>query len=285
MDSDGVWCAGLVSAAWDDLLLTLEAPAPPQSSQLPSQLPPSQQSLPPLQLPPPQPQSLPPQSLPSPQSSQLPPPQSSPPSQSSVAAAWEAHYSLLVEYQAVYGIPKLHVVYKGVRLGEWITIQRRYFTHNRPFMTPQRIAALEAVDGWVWDDRDRWWLMYALLREYVEEHHKLPGVHATYRGRGLGKWANNLRTCRKIKGALSQERIDALNLVTGWDWVSRNDTAWVANYRQLLAYVSERGKLPASGSLYHGKQLGRWVSRQRARGASLPPSRREALERVPGWQW
>lgn len=266
MDADTVW-----SVAWgsliqpeSELMLPAAQSAPAQSAQ--SQSAPAQS------------QSAPAQSAPA---------QSQPCNEADTV--WNAHCSLLARYVAERReLPKVRTVYEGAYLGGWVSRQRRHYWTNRRFLTAERRAALEAIDGWEWGvpSRNRWWQMYELLRGYVAEHGVLPGARVVYGGRGLGKWVCNQRSCSRVRRALKPERVQALEAVRGWRWETRTSQMWHHYYWLLQDYVQDRGELPAPGKRWReGARLGNWVLRQRALGEALPQAHYDALDAVEGWRW
>ena len=114
---------------------------------------------------------------------------------------WYRTYSLLCEYVKEHQkLPSRTDIYYGVKLGLWIDNQRKakrnYCTGK---LTPDRVAALEKIPGWIWEQNfDKiWYQTCALLYEYVYEHQKLPQSNEVYHEINLGKWVNNQRYCKK----------------------------------------------------------------------------------------
>ena len=162
-------------------------------------------------------------------------------------------------------------------------------------VTPERIAALEAVPGWVWrvDLDEQWMEKLSELKAYVEQHgHLPPRSHKT-----LGSWISTQRKAywAQINGTpsthvMTPERIAALEAVPGWVW-NENDAAWQSKYEEVKAYVEQHGHLPSTSH----KTLGKWINTQRAAywaqingtpcNHVMTPERIAALEAVPGWSW
>lgn len=111
-------------------------------------------------------------------------------------------------------------------LGNWISTQRTEFTvfmeGKQSIINPERIAALEAVPGWVWEvdveakHQVAWITKINQLREYIAERDGLPSErHPT-----LGRWIKTQRQQYK-KGELRSERMAALESVPQWKWAGR----------------------------------------------------------------
>lgn len=144
--------------------------------------------------------------------------------ESSYDNTWMKKYRLLADYVAEHkSLPDHFEIYKGYHLGKWVSRQRgaRKGTVTCS-MTPQRIAAMEAIDGWFWEtDRDAEWMRkYELLAAHVSETGRLPKQSTVYRGVKLGQWCATQRLARKGKGSstLDTARITALETIEGWRW-------------------------------------------------------------------
>ena len=121
-------------------------------------------------------------------------------------------------------VPRRHIEsFQGheVKLGLWISRLRNDFRQGK--LLPERIAAIEAVPGWVWDvleadfqeGRDA-------LAQFVERegHARVPMRHVEpFEGREfkLGSWIEN-RSEDLQAGRLSVEQIAALQVGPGWTW-------------------------------------------------------------------
>ena len=141
-------------------------------------------------------------------------------------------------------------------------------------MAPERIAALEAVPGWIWEAADTWPDSLALLVAFVAEHGRLPTQSESYRGVKIGKWIHTQRTDRST---LSPDRVAALEAVPGWVWAERTAapvTPWPDWLALLGAFVAEHGRLPRQSESYRGVKIGSWIANQRStRRDKLSPER------------
>ena len=198
---------------------------------------------------------------------------------------WPDWLALLSAFVTEYGrLPAQKESYRGVKIGNWISTQRT----NRGKLSPERVAALEAVPGWVWAERTAapvtpWPDWLALLGAFVTEHGRLPRQSESYRGVKIGSWINDQRGNR---GKLSPERVAALEAVPGWVWEAAAPvTPWPDRLALLGAFVTEHGRLPRAKESYRDAKIGSWINTQRANRSKLPPERIAALEAVPGWVW
>jgi Helicase associated domain len=131
-------------------------------------------------------------------------------------------YAILEEWAGEHGHahPPLNVLVDDFRLGWWVGSQRKRFQEGT--ISPERIAALEALPGWEWaPNRDRWNTMHALLADYAQAHgHATLATKAVVAGERLGQWSSMQRV-QYHDGKMRQERIQALEAVPGWQWSLR----------------------------------------------------------------
>jgi hypothetical protein len=195
-------------------------------------------------------------------------------------------------------MPSTTAVYRDVKLGSWVQNQRSAKKgQGNGRMTPDRIAALETIEGWFWeDDPDAaWWTNFELCCAYVAENHGMPPNRAVFRDVKLGAWVQNQRAAKKgqISSKITPERIAALETIEGWSWGEARDdpdAAWWTNFELCCAYVAENNEMPAARAVYRGVKLGIWVRNQRTakKGqgrCKMTPDRAAALETIEGWRW
>ncbi len=113
-----------------------------------------------------------------------------------------------------------------------------------------------------------WDAMYAMAKEYYEEHGNLeiPGNYATADGYSLGAWVVTQRKVYsgKTAGVLSAEQVAKLNVI-GMRWQSTQEAAWERNFAEAEKYFKEHGNLEVTADYVteSGCGLGRWLRRQR----------------------
>jgi len=183
-------------------------------------------------------------------------------------------------------------VHQGFELGGWVA--RRRSNYHQGTLSPTRIAALEALPGWVWTrTEDRWPHGLKALRTYITKHGTaaVPAdtIHRRY---PLGRWVA-ARRAQYQRGTLSPQQITTLQDLPGWVWDVKA-SRWEQGLRLLTAYAHRTGA-PNPDSFYvedledaEGNfTLGAWAMSRRKeyRLGVLSPDRVAALEAIPGWEW
>lgn len=222
---------------------------------------------------------------------------------------WWAKLDMLREYVELRGWPPAKAgegMWRGASMANFIRGCRAGYDPDgkeggwlRKF--PDRVAALEAIPGWVWNARDaEWEAHFDQLARYVRlTGHANPGAGETVDGFDIGKWVQKQRS--RMRGgvyydsrrsvmreeSLSPERTERLRALPGWVDHTR-DAGWDVAYDRLVDYVQREGQLPPQGHVADdGFTLGGWVAtqRDRRRNNKLSDDRRRRLERIPCWVW
>lgn len=136
--------------------------------------------------------------------------------------------ALLREFVAEQGrIPRDKEVFRGVPLGSWCSMQR--FHYKRGQLADDAVAAMESIDGWVWNLRDKrnevlkaatqetFQTRLPLLAEFARAHGRGPKQCEEYLGVKLGWWADSQRK-RYRRGTLAPEEVEALEAIPFWTW-------------------------------------------------------------------
>ncbi|GAB4822660.1 hypothetical protein N2152v2_009706 [Parachlorella kessleri] len=189
-------------------------------------------------------------------------------------------------------------------LGRWVDRQRQCYKGNKqPPLSAERIAALDATPGWMWEDYSPWKLRYQQVQDFVQQHDRLPREQAGKSNpmlpgeKELGSWCHTQR--QRFKGnsepPLTAEQQAALAALPGWYWYL--DARWEQQRLELEAFQQQHGRPPRvragkSHPLLPGeKERGNWCYEQRKRwkGQSLSPpqsaEQQAALAALPGWYW
>lgn len=230
---------------------------------------------------------------------------------------WEAWYTQVVEFVMREGrIPRMTAgrhapLLAGERvLAVWCDGQRqRWKGQGRQGpLSPNQVAALEAVPGWYWQQfrTEPWEERYTQVVEYVQLHGRFPrlsGSGVSRREARLGHWCKAQRQRYKLHrghAPMTPTQEAALEAIPGWYWEKHSCTRqpWGEWYAQVVGFVAVHGQLPRVvsgeqevGSREGEKQLAVWCHRQRQRWKrqgkfSLLTSKEvAALEAIPGWHW
>jgi superfamily II DNA or RNA helicase len=171
-------------------------------------------------------------------------------------------------------------------LGAWAQTQRAL--HRKGSLAPERVAALEALPGWLWRPyEDDWQVGLERIRTFAarEGHARVPTDHVEA-GTRLGLWVVNRRKQHR-RGELPSERVAALEAIPGWTWDSV-EIAWQVGLTRLQSFVAREGhaRVPARHR-EDGYGLGTWVDSNRSayRRHALDSDRAATLASLPGWLW
>lgn len=213
---------------------------------------------------------------------------------------WWEKFDILADYIATYQcLPKQSVEHHGAKIGQFLATCRaamKDYGGNWLSQFPDRIAALETLPGWSWNERDDWWEgHFAQLQQWAAEHgHAAPSAgDSAPDGFDLGKWVAKERG--KVRsGKRTPDQSARLRALPGWvdDFHEIGAQLWEDGYARLAAHITRHGELPIqTHKEADGFNLGGWVSKQRQahrgqRGAGLLTAERiSRLESLPHWTW
>jgi len=166
-------------------------------------------------------------------------------------------------------------IHRRYPLGRWVTARRAQY--QRGTLSPEQIATLQDLPGWVWDVKaSRWEQGLRLLTAYAHRT-GAPNpdsfyVEAAEGNFTLGAWAMSRRKEYRL-GVLSPTRIAA------WHRMFTH-LEQAADHRGSVAHISQT-------AVIDGVNIGHWVMAQRTRHRQgrLTPDRAHALQALPGWDW
>lgn len=228
--------------------------------------------------------------------------------------AYEHGLAELLAYAGTNGHTRVPMKYHsptGFKLGTWVFIRRQEYRTGK--ISAERVAALEAVDGWIWSalrgrprmaGRDRLRQIAVAsegappdtfaqgVRELTSFAHRhghvrVPPGHREPEGLNLTNWINNRRTEYKA-GRLTPDEIASLEAVTGWSWEAHAD-AFEQGLQYLRDYVAANrsARVPLGYRTSDGFRLGSWVNNRRTefRARKLVAGRAARLDEIEGWTW
>ncbi|WP_284741824.1 DEAD/DEAH box helicase [Amycolatopsis sp. RTGN1] len=183
--------------------------------------------------------------------------------------SWDEYFGAVRAYFHLNGhanVPVNWVSPGGLRVGSWLTTQRRYRRDGS--LRPEREAALDSVNI-VWDILDAIWttaLGHVRAFHKIHGHIDIPVKTVAEDGYRIGTWLGWQRKFYK-QGALTKERIQALEQL-GITWNLGEDKwtrAWDAGIEAAQRYRDEHGDLevPHNHIAANGHKLGIWLGKQR----------------------
>lgn len=199
--------------------------------------------------------------------------------------AWDLGFQHLKEYAENNGncnVPRKYITDDGYLLGSWLGNQRQ----RRTELPIERREKLEALPGWVWNEKDATWeSWYQMLCLYFTHHGTsiVPAKYVTEEGHKLGNWASNQR---KLKNDLTEDRKNKLENLDDWSW-DVIDSLWDKGYGYLAKYADSEGNCLISSKFVteDGYKLGSWVQVQRSSREKLTFDQKYKLESLSGWIW
>jgi hypothetical protein len=170
-------------------------------------------------------------------------------------------------------------------LGQWVRSQRAH--HGAGDLSAPRIALLEAVPHWTWENRSasrRWEETYGVLRQWAAEHGTatMPRTAKTASGQPIGAWVSTQRRAFREQ-RLSSDRIEKLQALPGWHWSAPTAQDVFADRSaelEALDVATGTGRpLP--------RHLRRWVDRRvvEYKRGLLSDDRLAALNAQRWWRW
>lgn len=175
------------------------------------------------------------------------------------------------------------------RAGSWQQHQRNAYKNRLVCMTPERITALEATDGWIWDKdadweikRQQWITIYKKLGNKLPSHESKDSDE-----KRIGAWQHYQRNTYK-KQKLTVDKIKRLEDTEGWIWESEDP--WEPNRLNWIVQYQKLGKSPTAHSKNAEKKRARlWQSKQRQdykqNKKCMTVERIAALNATSGWTW
>lgn len=199
--------------------------------------------------------------------------------------AWWRNLNALAQFVHDHGRPPKQremVQFDGsiLAVGKWLMHQRQ-----RGHLDEQQRQALNLVLAGQALTRDEKWRQHLeLVRSYIRTHGAPPPIAAVVDGHPIGEWVHDQRKAFRT-GALSGERVAALEDVPGWRWaVDGNE--FEAGMKHLSEYVREHGTgwVPERYVSPDGYPLGRWAQERRRQRVHDSPERIQLL-RTAGFSY
>jgi superfamily II DNA or RNA helicase len=106
------------------------------------------------------------------------------------------------------------------QLGRWQAAQRHGYRKKTTCMTEERIKALEATEGWKWDESNVWEQIRQEWDEFYRESGRSPSRQSkNLLEKRLGQWQSDQRkNYKNKKNYMTEKRIKSLESTEGWKW-------------------------------------------------------------------
>lgn len=201
---------------------------------------------------------------------------------------WEQNFAEAFRYYKENGnliVPCRYVSDSGIRLGSWISRQRKVYKGECKGTPPtqEQISRLNAI-GMVWDtDVDRKWnAAYQKAKQYFEKNNNLsvPRAYKTKDGFSLGQWVVNQRKYYE-KGTLKSYRKSLLDKI-GMVW--ELPSPWLSRFNLVKDYYEKYGNINIPQSMVlNGVWIGKWISEQKKRlkNGELSEEQSKYLNQLP----
>jgi superfamily II DNA or RNA helicase len=137
-------------------------------------------------------------------------------------AAFNTGVCMMQKYRTQMGhaTPQFTEKFDGFPIGGWVNKQRT----RKATLAPERVAALDAIDGWVWNvEEARWKENFALMKAEMEQNGGvMPTANKTVipesgKPVNIGSWGVTQRKLKR-KGELAVDRVKLLGSLPGWEW-------------------------------------------------------------------
>ncbi|HDY67604.1 MAG TPA: hypothetical protein ENH85_07425, partial [Candidatus Scalindua sp.] len=195
---------------------------------------------------------------------------------------WDMRYGELIKYKEQFGdcnVPKNWLENK--QLARWVSSQRVCYRHNK--LSNDKIKYLEDI-GFEWEPHESQWKeMFVELKEYKRKYGDCNVPKNWTVNKQLAKWVSRQRAYYRNK-KLSNDCIKHLEDI-GFVWdplVSQ----WKEMFALLKEYKDKHGNYNVPQKWTGNRQLGSWVSSQRAyyRDKKLSNDKIKHLEEI-GFEW
>src|SRR5439155_4715736 len=125
------------------------------------------------------------------------------------------------------------------------------------------------------------------LKEYCNYHLKMPPKEYKINNKSISSWILNQHN-NKIKGRLSEERINKLQQIDAWEWNANIDEKWRLKFNHVKKFYDEYQKYPSEyDKNIKIMKLGKWLSHQKflKKRGKLSNERIKLLETLDKWTW
>jgi len=203
-------------------------------------------------------------------------------------AIWDENFENLLSYHKEHGhymVPQSYKVSRDPKnLGAWVGTQMQ--NYEKEIISKERIAKLEALDGWYWSREEAIWeKAFSLLKKYYDEHKKMPSeTFKTEQKFHLGNWLKNQRNGKDNLSQDQLRRLQELNFELKSE--ESPEEKWARFYKLLKDFFTENGhSSPIATYKIGNDNLGMWVVYQRQDKAELSTEKKKMLDAIEFDLW
>jgi superfamily II DNA or RNA helicase len=177
------------------------------------------------------------------------------------------------------------------RAVQWQGDMRKMMKGLRSTLSPDRIAILNATQGWLWEEPDAFETQYNLwVRMHTKLGRKLLANSTDADEKKAAIWQNSMNQVRKGNvrlRSISDEQVVLLSNTPGWKWGATQFQDQLDNW---IEQCKRHGKPKTNSTDALEKRAASWQSSMRLafRGKGqyvLKDFQREVLNNTPGWKW
>lgn len=176
-------------------------------------------------------------------------------------SSWDVNFGKLQKFKEEHGHCRVPWAYKSDQeLAMWVSRQRKFF--SKGLLSAERVGRLQRLD-FIWNPQySDWERMFERLKLYKSEFGNIRISQDSKTHKELGTWISDTRKAYKQR-RLSEDQVSCLeNIGFVWDPISSN---WDQMFESLKCYKEKHGDSLVSQRHEAYKELGIWVSNQRAR--------------------
>ena len=138
--------------------------------------------------------------------------------------SWDTNFEIMKQYCEEFktALVKDKKKYKGIRLGTWVSKQRKNYKKGK--LSKEQINKLAKLENWSWDPLEEQWNNgFSMAKKFYNEFKTIrTSVKTVYKDFKIGRWVHyQRRAYKKLK--LSPEKIKKIEMsFKDWLWIDRN---------------------------------------------------------------
>ena len=201
---------------------------------------------------------------------------------------WQENYAILKEYvENNNQLPAYFTAYKGKNIGIWLSKQKPLYKSGSLSPKRQRLLRALGVDFErskedIWEEQ--WQRKYALLKEFIDTHSRLPIAGETYNGATVGTWLRHQKNDYNHDKLNSDHELSLRAIGVDLDRSQEDviEEKWQSNYELVREFIAALGRTPAHKEVYKCENIGTWLNNQKTafRKEKLSPEHAQLLRDI-----